>query len=193
MRVSGQSSPLTVSSSHLLAVLFALQEAINNSTQRVAEHANCLLQYSAVTDLLQEIANRVKVCNRIEVDKHSTKTWQQLIQEVDAAVQDGEGKLKEYYRLVNTTVVNTGAKGRLLIEEERKDVEEKWAGLLLSISRMRQRLTTSSEKLDDFEVCLEKFGDWIKMQETKAKAFVLVATVEEKRANVNALQVNSYL
>lgn len=170
-----------------------MQEAVNDSNQRVMEHANYLIQYSGLTDLLQETANRVKVLDRIVVDKHSTKTWQQLIQEVDTAVQDGEGKLKEYYRLVSATLINTGTKGKQLIEEEKKDVEEKWAELLLSIGQIKQRLLMSSEKLDDFEDCLEKFSEWIKMQEAKAKAFVPVATVEEKRDKVNALQVISYL
>lgn len=143
-----------------------------------------------MTDYLKEISSQVKHVNEMMINKGTRKTWEQSLREIDAAVQLGESKLGEYRLAASTALAHTAKKGQLLIEDDAKDVDAKWAELRQSVGLMKERLTTTSENLATFDGCCDKFDDWIKAQEGRAKSFVPVVTLEEKRSNVIALQVD---
>lgn len=143
-----------------------------------------------MTDYLKEISSQAKRVNEVMINKGTLKTWEQSLREIDAAVQLGYSKLEEYHLAASTTLAHTAKKGQMLIEDDAKDVDAKWAELRQSVSLMKERLTTVSGNLATFDGCCDKFEDWIKIQEGRVKSFVPVVTLEEKRSNVVALQVD---
>ena len=107
--------------------------------------------------------------------------------------EEGESKLKACDKAATATVANTGLGGKQTIQREVESLHLDWEQYHVELAETQARLEAVVKRWEEYEEAYEALAEWMKAEEKKVKDYTLVATLEDKKAQVVKYQVGGPL
>ena len=103
---------------------------------------------------------------------------------------DGQTKVEAVESQGKSVIKHTGAPGRETIEREVGTIQRDWECYTNQLQDVNSQLNDALAKWDQYERTYQMLQQWVKDTESKVKDVPLVATLEEKRAQVAKYKVS---
>ncbi|XP_041351119.1 nesprin-1-like [Gigantopelta aegis] len=168
------------------------QSRVEQAEEYVDQHQLYQDQYQQCWDWMSATNDKLAICAEVTSDKQALQNRMDRVQDIQAAMSEGEQKLTSVRRQGEKVIPQTAAHGQHTIQQELDILKQDWERLGSSITDIEQSLGQAQQALVSYDSSCETLGHWLRETEAEVKDQELKSSLDDKINQVEHLKVTVY-